>query len=150
MNRVILERLEKSPVRGWPINSSIIDYESTIKAYVDAIPKECVRGILQIGSVSHPGISDIDFFEFIKIDILDDILLELQKGDTIYTFSDGYQDQFGGDRDEKFMSKRFRQLLLDIQGKSMKKQKQILVQTIEKWKGDRTQLDDILVIGVRV
>jgi len=76
--------------------------------------------------------------------------IELQKGDTIYIFSDGYQDQFGGDKDKKFTSRRFKQLLLDIQGESMENQKQILVQTIEKWKGDRVQLDDILVIGVKI
>lgn len=76
--------------------------------------------------------------------------IKLQKGDTIYIFSDGYQDQFGGEKNKKFMSKRFKKLLLDIQEKSMDRQRQILAQTIEKWKGDRTQLDDILVIGVRV
>jgi len=76
--------------------------------------------------------------------------IELQKGDAIYIFSDGYQDQFGGDRDEKFTPKRFKQLLLNIQEKSMEKQKQILAQTIQKWKNDREQLDDMLVIGVKV
>ncbi|MFH1321159.1 MAG: response regulator [Bacteroidota bacterium] len=76
--------------------------------------------------------------------------IELQKGDNIYIFSDGYPDQIGGPKERKFMSKQFKQLLLDIQGKSMEEQKQILGQTIEKWKGELDQIDDILVIGVRV
>ncbi|MBN4051535.1 SpoIIE family protein phosphatase, partial [bacterium AH-315-M05] len=75
---------------------------------------------------------------------------QLQKGDTIYIFSDGYQDQFGGPRGKKFMSKQFRQLFLDIQGMSMEEQKEHLDKTIEEWKGSKEQVDDILVIGVQV
>jgi len=76
--------------------------------------------------------------------------IQLQKGDTIYIFSDGYQDQYGGPRNKKFMKKQFRQLFIDVQGKSMQEQKEILDKTIENWKGDGEQVDDILVIGVRV
>lgn len=76
--------------------------------------------------------------------------IPLRKGDTIYLFSDGYQDQFGGPRGKKFMSKRFRQLLLDIWEMSMEEQKEQLNKTIEDWKGNGEQVDDILVIGVRV
>jgi serine phosphatase RsbU (regulator of sigma subunit)/HAMP domain-containing protein len=74
----------------------------------------------------------------------------LEKGDTVYIFSDGYVDQFGGDKGKKFMAKQFRQTLLDIQSLSMAQQKQHLDSTIEKWKGSQEQVDDILVIGVRV
>jgi len=76
--------------------------------------------------------------------------IQLQKGDTVYIFSDGYQDQFGGPKGKKFMSKRFRQLFLDIQGMNMEEQEEMLNQTIEEWKAGREQVDDILVIGVRV
>ena len=76
--------------------------------------------------------------------------LQLQKGDTIYIFSDGYPDQFGGDKGKKFKYKQFKQLLLDIQNKSMEEQKSILAQTIEDWQGDLEQVDDILVIGIRI
>ena len=76
--------------------------------------------------------------------------IQLQKGDTIYTFSDGYKDQFGGPNDKKFSSKRFRELLISIQDKSMQEQKEILDETIEKWKGEQEQIDDICIIGVRV
>jgi len=63
--------------------------------------------------------------------------IQLQKGDTVYLFSDGYQDQFGGPRGKKFMSKRFRQLLLDIWEMSMEEQKEHLDKTIEEWKEGR-------------
>ncbi|MBN4051590.1 tetratricopeptide repeat protein [bacterium AH-315-M05] len=76
--------------------------------------------------------------------------IQLQKGDTIYIFSDGYQDQFGGEKNKKFMAKRFRELLLSIQDKSTEEQKEMLNKTIEEWMGNREQIDDILVIGIKV
>jgi ligand-binding sensor domain-containing protein/serine phosphatase RsbU (regulator of sigma subunit) len=73
----------------------------------------------------------------------------VNKGDTIYMFSDGYADQFGGDNGKKFMVKRFNQLLLSIQDKPMAEQKEILHNTLESWRGNYQQVDDILVIGIR-
>lgn len=73
----------------------------------------------------------------------------LKKGDTIYMFSDGYADQFGGDNGKKFMVKRFNQLLLSIQDKPMQEQGKMLDSTIEQWRGNYEQVDDILVIGIR-
>ncbi|MFH1319436.1 MAG: SpoIIE family protein phosphatase [Bacteroidota bacterium] len=74
----------------------------------------------------------------------------LQKGDSIYIFTDGYIDQFGGSDNKKFMKRRFKDLLLSIQDKSMDEQKEILNKNFEDWKSDREQIDDILVIGIRV
>ncbi|MFH1321965.1 MAG: tetratricopeptide repeat protein [Bacteroidota bacterium] len=76
--------------------------------------------------------------------------IDIQKGDTLYIFSDGYPDQFGGEKDKKFSFKRFKELLLSIQDKTMQEQKKILDRTIEDWKGDSEQIDDICVIGVRI
>lgn len=76
--------------------------------------------------------------------------IDLKKGDMIYTFTDGYADQFGGDKGKKFKYRNFEALLENIHPKSMKEQKQTLDDTIEKWRGDFEQLDDILVIGIRV
>jgi serine phosphatase RsbU (regulator of sigma subunit) len=75
--------------------------------------------------------------------------LKLEKGDTVYIFSDGYPDQFGGPKDKKFMMKNFKKLLLSIQDKTMNEQKAILEETMAEWKGDAEQVDDILVIGVQ-
>ena len=75
--------------------------------------------------------------------------VKLEKGDTIYLFSDGYPDQFGGKKDKKFMMKNFKKLLLSIQDKTMNEQKAILETTMAEWKGDTEQVDDILVMGVR-
>jgi len=74
----------------------------------------------------------------------------LQKNDIMYIFSDGYVDQFGGENGKKFMAKRFKQLLIDIHNEPMEKQKEILDTTITEWRGELDQVDDILVIGLRV
>ncbi|MDQ3393400.1 MAG: SpoIIE family protein phosphatase [Bacteroidota bacterium] len=68
----------------------------------------------------------------------------------IYLFSDGYRDQFGKDNNGKFMSKKFHELLLEIHQKPMQEQKEILDNTIEDWKGDGNQTDDILVMGILI
>lgn len=74
----------------------------------------------------------------------------LKKGDVIYIFSDGYIDQFGGEKGGKFKSKPFKKLLLDIHSKPMNKQGEILNKTLENWKGTNAQVDDILVMGFRI
>jgi len=78
--------------------------------------------------------------------------LQLAKGDTIYTGSDGYADQFGGGHHKKFMALRFRSLLMDIRDLSMPLQCDRLYEELERWReeGDEEQTDDILVIGVRI
>ena len=76
--------------------------------------------------------------------------IQLQKGDSLYIFSDGYADQFGGEQGKKFKYSQFKELLLSIQAQSMEEQKAILAQTFEDWKGDLEQVDDILVMGIRI
>lgn len=76
--------------------------------------------------------------------------IQLEIGDTFYIFSDGYIDQKGGPDSKKFMSKNFKKLLLDIHEEPMFDQKNILEKTLSDWMGDREQIDDILVVGVRV
>lgn len=79
------------------------------------------------------------------------IEIQLQKGDCLYTFSDGFVDQLGGNVGRKFMTKNFKQLLLTICKRPMPEQKQILNKTLINWIGDiYKQVDDILVIGVEV
>jgi serine phosphatase RsbU (regulator of sigma subunit) len=76
--------------------------------------------------------------------------VQLEKGDVVYTFTDGYADQFGGERGKKFMYKQLQQLLLANHKFSMKDQKEILASTINNWIGDEEQVDDMLIIGVRI
>ncbi len=75
--------------------------------------------------------------------------LELQKGDCIYLFTDGYADQFGGPRGKKFMKKRLYELLLEIHSLPMKDQKEKLWKAFSDWKGSLEQVDDVLMIGFR-
>jgi serine phosphatase RsbU (regulator of sigma subunit)/ligand-binding sensor domain-containing protein len=79
-------------------------------------------------------------------------VVPIQKGMQLYTFSDGYVDQFGGPKRRKFMSKAFKQLLIQIYMKPMQEQRQILDETIIKWieDGNEIQVDDIIVLGVRI
>jgi tetratricopeptide (TPR) repeat protein/serine phosphatase RsbU (regulator of sigma subunit) len=74
---------------------------------------------------------------------------ELQPNDVFYIFSDGYVDQFGGERGKKFKAKAFRELLLSIQDQPMDKQRELINQAFEKWRGDLEQVDDVCVIGVK-
>ena len=76
--------------------------------------------------------------------------IEIKKGDLIYIFSDGYADQFGGIKGKKFMYRQFRELLMEIKDLPMVEQGNILNDKIENWRGNYEQIDDILVIGVRV
>lgn len=75
--------------------------------------------------------------------------MELKKGDTVYLFTDGFADQFGGPKKKKFKYKNFAELLISIHEKSMEQQKTTLNYTIEKWMGDLEQIDDILVVGLK-
>lgn len=76
--------------------------------------------------------------------------IQLEYGDVFYLFSDGFVDQKGGKDNKKFMSKKFKDLLLKIHKEPMREQKNILDKTITDWMGDHSQIDDILVLGVRV
>ena len=69
---------------------------------------------------------------------------------TFYLVSDGFADQFGGKDGKKLMSKNFRELLFSIQNKSMSEQKAFLDNFIEEWKSGREQMDDVMVIGIKI
>lgn len=76
--------------------------------------------------------------------------IALNEGDLIYMFSDGYADQFGGPENKKFFTKRFEELLFEIHTKPMEEQKEILKNTLYEWMGNNDQVDDILVIGIKI
>jgi len=74
----------------------------------------------------------------------------LEGGDTLYLFSDGFVDQFGGVNGKKFKSLNFKQLLLSIQKEDMDTQSKLIDEAFENWKQDIEQVDDVCVIGVRI
>ncbi len=69
---------------------------------------------------------------------------------TCYLYSDGYQDQFGGEKNRKFMSKNFRNLLFEIHQHPMEEQNRLLASKLKGWMGSYKQIDDILVIGFKI
>jgi len=74
--------------------------------------------------------------------------LNYKKGTKIYLFSDGFQDQFGGEKGKKFMKKRFRELIYETRIVSMQEQKKILINEFNAWKKEEDQTDDVIVIGL--
>ncbi|MEX1000548.1 MAG: SpoIIE family protein phosphatase [Crocinitomicaceae bacterium] len=76
--------------------------------------------------------------------------MKLSKGDTLYLFSDGFPDQFGGEKGKKYKSKVFKEFLLQIRSVDMPTQESEIEKEFEKWKGDFEQVDDVCVIGVRM
>ena len=77
-------------------------------------------------------------------------LIKLQEHDSLYIFSDGFVDQFGGEKRKKFKTRNFKKLLLSVQAESMENQKKLIEDTFEKWRGSNEQIDDVCVFGVRV
>ena len=79
-----------------------------------------------------------------------DYQYQLEKGDMVYVFSDGYADQFGGPKGKKLKYKPFKNTLIEHSNKSLDEQEAQLNKLFEEWMGDLEQLDDVCVIGVRV
>lgn len=76
--------------------------------------------------------------------------IQLQSGDVIYSLTDGFPDQFGGEKGKKFMSKNLRELLLANSHLPMNEQKELLEKTFVNWIGNLEQIDDVTIVGVRV
>jgi len=125
-------------------------------------------GLLQFAGANNPLIliRDGELFEYkadkmpvaiyAKMDSFTSHSIEVQKGDTIYMFSDGFPDQFGGPKGKKFKIKVFKQLLVSIQNLTMEEQCKKLDETITDWMNEldqygntQEQIDDICVMGVR-
>jgi len=76
--------------------------------------------------------------------------VKLQEGDSLYMFTDGFVDQYGGENRKKFKIQQFRELLLSIQTEPMERQKLLIEEAFEKWCGNNEQIDDVCVLGLRV
>ncbi len=77
-------------------------------------------------------------------------VIPIKRGDMIYLSSDGFVDQFGGEKGKKFLNKRFRTLLVEAAQKSITAQQQLFATTFSSWKGEYEQVDDVCVLGARV
>jgi serine phosphatase RsbU (regulator of sigma subunit) len=75
--------------------------------------------------------------------------IALQKGDSIYLFTDGYVDQFGERINRRLGSRRFQEIVVSLQDKSTKEQEQIIQDQFDDWRGHEKQIDDVLVVGVQ-
>jgi serine phosphatase RsbU (regulator of sigma subunit) len=76
--------------------------------------------------------------------------VNLQKGDCVYLFTDGYQDQFGGERGKKFKAENIRRMLLKLFRKPMDQQSLRIEEMFYQWKGDIEQIDDVCFMGIRI
>ena len=97
----------------------------------------------------NPDKRPISFFRGLSLPFKNHTI-ELQKGDSLYVFTDGFADQFGGPKGKKFKYKQLKEVLLSIQHEFMDKQGDLLLKTFRTWKGQLEQIDDVLIIGVRV
>ncbi len=76
--------------------------------------------------------------------------IQLKEGDCVYLFSDGYADQFGGEKGKKFKYKQLRNTLIELNNLTMPEQKNKLSEIFEVWKGSHEQIDDVLLMGIRI
>lgn len=77
-------------------------------------------------------------------------IIKTINGDSIYIFSDGFTDQFGGDKGKKYKNNKFKNLILSSSNLPMQDQKEVLLNEFNNWKGNLNQVDDILIIGIKV
>jgi len=87
---------------------------------------------------------------FVRMNSFTTKTIQLQKGDSIYLFSDGYPDQFGGSKNRKFKYKPFKELLVNNVDKPMNEQKAILEESLANWQGNNSQVDDITIVGLKL
>ncbi len=154
---------------GMDIALGVLDLDSRLLEYAGANnPLYLVRPRKNIAQYTKPELEayiNIETEQFVLYEVKADKMpigifedhrpfrnhsLYLGTDDTIYLFSDGYADQFGGPNDKKFKYKPFKETLVDIQPQNMTEQREVLYRVIEDWKGDRPQVDDIMVMGIRI
>jgi len=121
-----------------------LDEKDKLKKYYEDESSDSEFGLIELKASRQPIGIHIREIDFVNQN------MKLEKGDCIYSFSDGYQDQFGGSTGEKFNAKRFKKVLVNIQEKEMDEQKLLLEQNFIKWKGDLSQVDDVLIVGIKI
>mgnify|MGYP003393854008 CR=1 FL=1 len=152
LNRIAFEALHKDRdqflVRdGMDMALCTLDRESLVLHYAGA---NCPLYLVRNGDLMQfePNKISVGGFELDGVSFQEH-KIQLERGDVLYVFSDGYPDQFGGPKGKKFLYRRFRELLVSIHDRPMERQKSLLLDALNDWKGAHEQVDDILVIGMR-
>jgi GAF domain-containing protein len=134
---------------GMDLSFCTIDYKKLELEYAGAFnPLYIIRNgtLIQVKANKFP----IGYFLGEEKKKFTNHVIQLQKGDCVYICTDGYADQFGGPNGKKFMANNFRELLINVHALPAEEQHKILDNTIEDWRGMLDQVDDILVIGVKI
>jgi serine phosphatase RsbU (regulator of sigma subunit) len=87
--------------------------------------------------------------KFVRRDPYSSHQLDLEKGDSIFLFSDGYADQFGGEKGKKLKYARFKDYLVELNQKSASEMSEELTQRFHAWRGNNDQIDDVCLMNVR-
>ena len=148
LTKLLRQTGDKDETRdGMEMAICLVDYESKKLQYSGAFrPLYLIRNeeLLVFKGDSMPiGIYLDEEIPFTNTDI------QLEENDMIYMFSDGYVDQIGGPKRKTFRSKKFKRLLMEIHKDPLAAQEEILEQTIEEWRMDLEQIDDIMVMGIK-
>lgn len=154
LNRGVSETLHQkedgsSSKDGMDIACCAINFETLELEYAGAYNP---LYILRDGEIEQIKANKFPIGSFLtkKVDQFTNNKVQLKKGDILYLFSDGYADQFGGAKSRKLMYKRFRELLISISYLPMVEQRNQLDDFLSDWMGDEEQVDDIIVMGVKV
>lgn len=147
MQKEIYSFLQRGSSDGMEISLCSVNQEKKILSYAGAMMKLIMvrNGVLTEIKGDRSSISRNTSYEA----VFTNHTVNYEPGDTFYIFTDGYCDQFGGDKQKKFMFKRFEKLLTEIYPLTMRQQKSTLDSTYKQWKGELEQVDDILIIGFK-
>lgn len=152
LNRIAFDALHKDREQhlirdGMDLALCSYDPQSRVLDYAGA---NCPLYVVRDGETMAfaPNKAAIGSNEFGAKDFLEH-RIELRQGDMVYAFSDGYADQFGGPKGKKFLYRRFRELLVEVSGHAPDRQRRMLHDAFNAWRGAHEQVDDILVIGLR-
>lgn len=133
---------------GMDVSLAVINKETKQMRYAGAFRPALIfsgEEVIEFAGSRYP----IGFYEGVEKEFICHTY-DLNEGDTIYLFSDGYCDQFGGEREKKFNRKRFKELLSSIQEMNLEEQASFLSYASRNWRQEIPQVDDILVIGLKV
>ena len=152
--RLMLKQQEGENRDGMDISICTIDLEAKVLEFAGArnslyLMQEVENGQIDLVEIKADKIS-IGGYQHEDTRIFKKHTIKLDRPTTFYLSSDGYKDQFGGTEGKKFSPRKFREMLGNIHTLTMAEQHHILAQSFDEWKGTEAQIDDVLVIGVKI